>query len=131
MSIFFSVPPRRVVIEGPTQARTEESLKFRCLAEDANPAPHINWVVNGQRANSAAVTTSQPSPELSLGWTVSSELRWTVGVNDTRIAVSCRAVSEGHFGQALVEKDDREIIVLSKRAITNAICTVSRSIQCV
>ena len=44
-----SVPPSLVTIQGPDTGLLGDSLNFRCLVNNANPAPNVQWVVNGRQ----------------------------------------------------------------------------------
>ena len=49
LSLALSVPPSLVTIQGPDTGLVGDSLTFRCLVNNANPAPDVQWVVNGRQ----------------------------------------------------------------------------------
>ena len=50
----------------------------------------------------------------SLGWDVTSDLQLAVGERDSRLALACLALSRGHFGDAMAERAEKEVVVLSE-----------------
>ena len=64
-------------------------------------------------------TNRHPPSAPSLGWDVTSDLQLQVGAKDSRIAVTCLAVSRGHFGDAMTERAEKEIVVLSKLSLVS------------
>ena len=148
----FSVPPSLVTIQGPDTGLLGDSLNFRCLVNNANPVPDVQWVVNGRQVRlfttgiglnfcftflaatcacrilfdfsqslvlysqiKEGVNTNRHPPSVpSLGWDVTSDLQLEVGAKDSRIAITCLAVSRGHFGDAMSERAEKELVVLSE-----------------
>ena len=55
-----------------------------------------------------------PSSVPSLGRDVTSDLQLEVGERDSRLALACLAVSRGHFGDAMAERAEKEVVVLSE-----------------
>ena len=42
-----TVPPDQVVIDGPPEVQADRTYIYRCEAKNANPAPTIQWIING------------------------------------------------------------------------------------
>jgi hypothetical protein len=61
-----SVPPEEVKIVGEKSVRADRSVVFRCLANNANPAPVIEWTVNGQPVTAGINTFTHPPPSAAL-----------------------------------------------------------------
>ena len=59
-------------------------------------------------------TNVHPPSVPSLGWDVTSDLQLEVGERDSRLALTCLAVSRGHFGDAMAERAEKEVVVLSE-----------------
>ena len=109
-------------IIGEKIIRTDHSVFYRCLANNANPAPTIEWTVNGQSVSSGVNTFIHPLPELSgrrridsrdenqsvNGWTVSSDLSLDVIGDESRLFLTCQS------GQTMTSKEELEVLVLSK-----------------
>ncbi len=45
---FFAVAPDTVTIEGPTEAKVNDSLDFKCETSNSNPPATVQWVVDGR-----------------------------------------------------------------------------------
>ena len=56
------------------------------------------------------------------GYDVTSDLSLDIGANVSRIAVSCNAVSRGHYDDAMVKRAEKEIVVLSKKNRVKMTC---------
>ena len=153
---------------------------YRCEAQNANPAPMIQWIVNGILSTNGVTTQTHPPPPrpsgyvtsqhptgikvlfylikngfggkfwifgrdfqfcflfnykggnfeifhfddfskifwLSMlifaGWRVTSDFSLKVLEEDTRIAITCNAISQGHFGDTMMKKAELTLTVLSK-----------------
>ena len=61
----FSVPPEEVVIVGEKTVRADNAVSYSCLANNANPAPTIEWTVNGKSWTSGVNTFTHPPPASS------------------------------------------------------------------
>ena len=48
------------------------------------------------------------------GWRVTSDFSLKVLEEDTRIAITCNAISQGHHGDTMIKKDEVMLTVLSK-----------------
>ena len=48
------------------------------------------------------------------GWRVTSDFSLKVLEEDTRIAITCNAISQGHFGDTMMKKAELTLTVLSK-----------------
>ena len=112
-----------VKILGPETARVDTTTNLRCHAYDANPTPSIQWMVNGRKVGVGVNTNHHPAKGVSsearrdpeaTGRDVTSDLRLNIEANDSKIAVSCLAVSRGHFGDVMTKQAEAEILVLSK-----------------
>ena len=55
--LFFSVAPDEVKIEGPTEAKSGDSLDFKCETSNSNPASTIQWVVDGRSVHATFTHT--------------------------------------------------------------------------
>ena len=49
-----------------------------------------------------------------LGWRVTSDFSLKVLEEDTRIAITCNAISQGHYGDTMMKKAELMLTVLSK-----------------
>ena len=47
---FFAVAPDKVTIEGPKEAKVNDSLHFKCETANSNPQASVQWVVDGRHA---------------------------------------------------------------------------------
>ncbi len=52
-------------IVGEKTVRADHAVSYSCLANNANPAPTIEWTVNGKSWTSGVNTFTHPSPTLS------------------------------------------------------------------
>jgi len=129
---YFSDPPEDVRIVGDNTVRADRSVSYRCHADNANPAPTLQWSVNGQPTTTGISTHVQPpavhglmSSSLSrrrthtgseehLGWSVSSDLTLDVIGDEREIAITCQSVSKDFVGQTMIAKAELKILVLSK-----------------
>ena len=111
-----SVPPSRLTLEGPSSASVDEELTYRCHASSANPAPKLTFSVNGQSMGEGFNSQSHPPTEATPygGWSVTTDLRVEIGVNMSKVAIMCVALSHGHYGQVMTKKVEKIITVLSK-----------------
>ena len=113
ITCFFStVPPEQVTITGSSTATVGETLTYRCQAYRAHPPPKLTWTVNGRRA--AGTATSVHVPTSGKYGDVTSDLDLEVRESDSRISVTCMALSSGHYGDTMTRKAEKEIVVLSK-----------------
>ena len=94
----------------------EEELTYRCHASSANPAPKLTFSVNGRSMGGGFNSQSRAPSETTLygGWSVSADLSLEVGVNTSKVAIMCVALSHWHYGQIMTEKVEKIITVLSK-----------------
>ena len=122
-NILFLVPPDEVVITGPTEVGVDQDYVYRCEAKNANPAPQIQWVVNGQvTTNGVSTNTHPPPPQPSgfvphfhpTGWKVTSDFALKIMEEDQDISISCKAISRGHYGDSMIGEDQIQLTVLSK-----------------
>ena len=120
---FFPVPPDHVVIEGPKEVQADQSYTYRCEAKNANPAPTIQWIINGVVTTAGVSTQTHPPPPkpsgyVSIhhptGWRVTSDFALNVMDEDTEIAVTCNAISHGHHGDTMLRKAETLLTVLRK-----------------
>ena len=51
---FFSVAPDKVTIEGPKEAKVNDSLHFKCETANSNPPASVQWVVDGRSAHTTS-----------------------------------------------------------------------------
>ena len=134
-SFFLSlaVPPEQVVIEGPREVQTDHTYTYRCEAKNANPAPRVQWIINGVVTTAGVSTQTHPPPPkpsgyVSMhhptGWRVTSDLILKVMEEDAEIAVTCNAISHGHHGDTMLRKAERLLTVLRKNS------NLSRLPQC-
>ena len=126
----FPVPPDHVVIEGPKEVQADQSYTYRCEAKNANPAPTIQWIINGVVTTAGVSTQTHPPPPkpsgyVSIhhptGWRVTSDFALNVMDEDTEIAVTCNAISHGHHGDTMLRKAEKLLTVLRK-LISSAVC---------
>ena len=61
-----TVPPEEVKILGDNTVRADRSVSYRCLANNANPAPAVEWTVNGQVMTAGVNTFTHPPPANSV-----------------------------------------------------------------
>ena len=129
----FAVPPEQVVIEGPREVQTDHTYTYRCEAKNANPAPRVQWIINGVVTTAGVSTQTHPPPPkpsgyVSMhhptGWRVTSDLILKVMEEDAEIAVTCNAISHGHHGDTMLRKAERLLTVLRKNS------NLSRLPQC-
>ncbi len=118
-----AVPPEEVVIIGPRQVKVAQTYIYRCEAKNANPAPQLQWIVDGLVTTAGVSTQTHPPPPKPsgyvphhhpTGWRVTSDLSLDIMEDDSSIAVTCNAISRGHHKDTLVKKDEIRLIVLSK-----------------
>ena len=119
----FTVPPDHVVIDGPKEVQADQSYTYRCEAKNANPAPTIQWIINGVVTTAGVSTQMHPPPPkpsgyVSIhhptGWRVTSDFALNVMDEDTEIAVTCNAISHGHHGDTMLRKAETLLTVLRK-----------------
>ena len=55
--ISFPVAPDEVTIEGPTEAKVNDSLDFECKTSNSNPAATVQWVVDGRTVHATFATS--------------------------------------------------------------------------
>ena len=123
------VPPEEVKIIGEKTVRADRSVSYRCLASNANPAPSVEWTINGKSVTSGFNTFTHPPPpppsrrrvysgadedNISFGWNVSSDLSLDVIGDESQIFLTCQAVSRDHQGQVMTAKAELEVLVLSE-----------------
>jgi hypothetical protein len=66
--LYFPVPPDEVTILGPTEVKTDLTYVYRCEAKNANPAPKIQWIVNGIVTTTGVSTQTHPPPPRPSGF---------------------------------------------------------------
>jgi hypothetical protein len=118
------VPPEEVTILGDKTVRADRSVSYQCLASNANPAPIIEWSINGQLVSAGVNTSPAKSGRRSFntakgdqavnGWSVSSTLNLDVTGDDSRISLRCQSISRDHLGQTMTATEELEVLVLSK-----------------
>lgn len=104
-------PPQRIVITGSSTATAEEPFTFRCQAFNANPLPVLQWIVNGRQITQG-ITVDQHIPTSGKYVDVSSDLTIEFSPNESVVAITCQAVSQGHFGDPLTKKAEKEVVIL-------------------
>ena len=111
------------MIIGPSEVKADQTFIYRCEVRNANPAPAIQWIVNGVQSTSGVSTQTHPPPPKPsgyvpshhpTGWRVTSDFSLTVMEDDTTIALSCNAISQGHHGDTLMKQAEKLLTVLSK-----------------
>ena len=70
-NFYFSVPPDNVVIVGPKEVKADQTYMYRCEAQNANPAPTIQWIVNGILSTNGVTTQTHPPPPRPSGYVTS------------------------------------------------------------
>ena len=125
INFHFAVPPESVTIKGATALSVDRTFTYECNVLNANPAPQVYWVVNGERVPSTSVRQIAPpvlsardlykNNPLATGWTVKAELSLTVVEEDSDLSLSCAAVSPA---QGVPTVDTLKIMVLSKACRT-------------
>ena len=50
----FSVAPDKVTIDGPKEAKVNDSLHFKCETANSNPPASVQWVVDGRSAHTTS-----------------------------------------------------------------------------
>ena len=60
------------------------------------------------------------------GWRVTSDFSLKVLEDDTRIAITCNAISQGHHGDTMMKKAEVMLTVLSKWMYTHTILSCLR-----
>ena len=70
-NFYFSVPPDDVVIVGPKEVKADQTYMYRCEAQNANPAPTIQWIVNGILSTNGVTTQTHPPPPRPSGYVTS------------------------------------------------------------
>ena len=83
-----TVPPDVVKITGPSSVPVDETFLYRCDARNANPAPQIQWIVNGDVINMNSMVISPPS---SSSKTPFSNNRFQKGVAKDRLHSTSRS----------------------------------------
>ena len=66
--LYFPVPPDEVTILGPSEVKTDMTYIYRCEAKNANPAPKIQWIVNGIVTTTGVSTQTHPPPPRPSGF---------------------------------------------------------------
>ena len=108
---------------GPSEVKTETVHRYRCEAKNANPAPQIQWIVNGIVTTTGVSTQTHPPPprptgyvpyDHPTGWRVTSDFSLSIMEEDSAIAITCNAISRGHYGDTLIKKAEVTVVVLSK-----------------
>ncbi|XP_058123350.1 nephrin-like [Anopheles ziemanni] len=82
--------PTQVIVSGPSEARTGDSVALQCQTTASNPAADIKWVING-RQMSNATSKIVPSPEG--GWVTTSNITATVESNKRSLVAICHGVN--------------------------------------
>ena len=111
------------MIIGPTEVKSEMTYIYRCEAQNANPAPQIQWIVNGLVTTTGVSTQTHPPPprpsgyvphDHPTGWRVTSDFSLNIMEDDTAISLTCNAINQGHHGDIMLKKDELNLTVLSK-----------------
>ena len=119
----FLVPADEVTVVGPTEVKIDHMYVYRCEAKNANPPPEIQWIVNGILTTAGVTTQIHPPPPrpsgyVSIhhptGWRVTSDFNLDIMEEDSKIAITCNAVSHGHHGDTMISKAEKMLTVLSK-----------------
>lgn len=119
----FSVPAESVVLSGAAEVKIDQSYLYRCEANNANPPPKIQWIVNGLVTTAGVSTQTHPPPPQPsgfvphhhpTGWRVTSDLSLNIVEEDTAIIITCNAISQGHYGDSMIKKDELVLTVLSE-----------------
>ena len=66
--LYFPVPPDEVTILGPSEVKIDMTYVYRCEAKNANPAPKIQWIVNGIVTTTGVSTQTHPPPPRPSGF---------------------------------------------------------------
>ena len=53
---------------GPSEVKTDLTYVYRCEAKNANPAPKIQWIVNGIVTTTGVSTQTHPPPPRPSGF---------------------------------------------------------------
>ena len=53
---------------GPSEVKTDLTYVYRCEAKNANPAPKIQWIVNGMVTTTGVSTQTHPPPPRPSGF---------------------------------------------------------------
>lgn len=143
LSFLFSVNPKEVKINGPTEAKPGENVTLTCITSNSNPKAEIAWFkvcgrvsssffipnwlivyksnicvfVKGGEAVDAIHTYSPPSPDG--GWTTTSNVSIPVYDTDRSIIVTCQGVNKG-LGESKVASHTINVIrKIPKYTFTN------------
>ena len=97
--LFKTVAPKTVKIEGPSEAKVNDTISLECTTSNSNPEARISWVLDGRhiKENGSRITTSPDG-----GWVSSSNLTTTVQSLERNLTVSCYAVVHD-LGQTMVD----------------------------
>ena len=57
-----------MTILGPSEVKTDLTYVYRCEAKNANPAPKIQWIVNGIVTTTGVSTQTHPPPPRPSGF---------------------------------------------------------------
>lgn len=85
-SIFASVAPKSVKIDGPHEARVNETVTLTCTSENSNPAADITW--NSDKEGIVFNSTSRSYLAPEGGWITTSNITYTVRADD-KIVFMC------------------------------------------
>ena len=77
-------------IEGPKEARVNDTVTLTCLTSASNPRADIAWFKGGQQLEAASTT---PHIAQEGGWTTSSNVSFKIEESDRSILVTCQGIN--------------------------------------
>ena len=89
--MIFTVAPKAVKLEGPTEARAEERVSISCLTDVSNPPSEIKWVVDKDNDNHKLNFTQKVIPASHGGFITSSNITFVINKGAQRVVVVCHA----------------------------------------
>ncbi|XP_040567753.1 nephrin isoform X1 [Lepeophtheirus salmonis] len=112
-SFVIEFPPRDVKIEGPRAGRVGSLLNFNCTAFNGNPAPRIEWSLNGDDYVGASINNHTKLDNRKGGYIFTSQISVHILETDAEeISLACSAISRSYEGEIMKEIDEISITVL-------------------
>lgn len=104
----------------------DSTSTYVCNVINANPAPSVHWIVNGEKMKSTSLKMVPPSQDSEFsssnqhhqtGWNVRSELSLSVVEEESQLSLTCVAISPGVGSSSISKSTNRNILVLSKLSV--------------
>ena len=88
------------MIVGPKEVKADQTYMYRCEAQNANPAPTIQWIVNGILSTNGVTTQTHPPPPRPSGYVTSQHPTGNIKKRPPRVNSSTfeKLNSTGKYG---------------------------------